>query len=469
MGAFSLLALDVLLLALLAIPGALIARLAAPDIGKVETAAVAFPLGAGLFTFVVFVTSWMGVPIVPFSLATTYLILVVLPIVTRCRMAGPPFIVAARPTVGEPKKMRLSVALWLVVGLLVVVSAVISVGRSHTPFDGPAIWASKGYGIAKETTIFAADVWGAHGLGYPLNIPLTISVFQLADGDALPGSKLVFPVYYLSLLVGAAGFWRRLNARDLWILAGVLVLGTIPELFRHSTYTYVNLPASAYLALGTIWAVTGLTHGRRGDMLLAGLLLGLACWTRVEGVLFALAILAAVAGARWYLRGPHPFPILWLLGPVVAIGGTWLAFYRLHGLEASQAGGSMAALVAGWREGNLRLHSLRLILGYFRRELLDVETWGLLFPMAAAVIIANARKLIDRSVPEAFPLALASLGTGLATATLFYVGSYQGGQLVGWLTRGFPRAFFPTAILLVILAVVLSAARQVATGKESLR
>jgi hypothetical protein len=283
-----------------------------------------------------------------------------------------------------------------------------------------------------------------------------ISVFQLADGDLLPGSKLLFPLFFGSILLGAAGFWRRLGMSYVWVCAGILFLGTLPEIFRHATYGYVNLPAAAYFALGTMWGVVGLAKGSRGQLAVAGLLLALGSWTRVEGILYALVIAGALAVSWWFLR-PGAFPFWWLLVPVAVIGGTWLVFYGTYGVGSSQAGSAMAAALAGWRSGDLRLHSIRLIFGYFRRELLHTQTWGLLFPISIAFLALHVRKLFDRSFPEVFSLAMATLGCGIVTVGLFYVGSYARGDLVGWLTRGFPRAFFPAAILLAILGFVVAA------------
>jgi hypothetical protein len=212
-----------------------------------------------------------------------------------------------------------------------------------------------------------------------------------------------------------------------------------------------------------MWAVTGAALSRRDYMVVAGLLLGLGAWTRVEGILYALAISGAV-GLVLLLQRRAVWPAVWLVAPVAVIGGIWLIFYRTYGLANSQAGNALFAALAGWKSGDLRLHSIRLILGYLRRELLDIHTWGLLFPLAAAFLLLGLRKLRDGT---AAALALATVACGLVTAGLFYVGAYDRGDLVGWLTRGFPRAFFPAAILLAILSFVLAGANPRWATEES--
>jgi hypothetical protein len=447
---------DSLILLALGFLGFLTVRLISPQADTIEQLAAAFPAGAGVFSFVIFIASWAGAPIRLPTLLAVYVVLL-LAVLASTHFAGSLRRVPSERPPAEPSAMG-RLALWAVIVTVTAVAAAISVGRSYTPFDASAIWASKGYGIALEGSVFAGQNWGAHRLSYPLNVPLLIGIFQLVDGDLLPGSKLLFPLFFGSMLVGAVGFWRRLEMRPAWVFAGVLLLATVPEVLRHATYGYVNLPAATYLALGTMWGVLGLVRGNRGNLAVAGLLLGLGCWTRVEGLFYAAAITAALA-ISWAIRGRSAtFPVLPLILPIILIGGAWLGFYRTYGLEGSNAGNALAAAISAWRTGEFQLRSIRLILGYFRREILNVETWGLIFPIAAAFVLLRWRRIVDRATPEVLPLALATLACGLATAGLFYIGSFDRGDLVGWLTRGFPRAFFPAAFLMVILAVDMAGA-----------
>jgi hypothetical protein len=453
----SALLLDLLSLALLAALGVLAIRFLAPKANRFETAAVGLPIGIGLLTYVVFLSSWAGVEIRLETLTGIYVGLAILLIAgLRLQSAVRPRPLEETTSAEPPTGSRLAdSAVWVILGVAALASVAISVGRSHTPFDASAIWAAKGYGIAKVGTIFAGRDWGAHGLGYPLNIPILISFFQLVDGDLIPGSKLVFPLFYLSMLLGAVGFWRRLRLGNLWVMIGSLLLATVPEVFRHATYGYVNIPASAYLTLGTMWGILGMARESKGYSLVGGLLLGFASWTRVEGSLYALVIVAAIAGA-WLMTRPGRLHVVWLVAPVAVLGGTWLFFGQANGLSNDMAGGAIPAAIRGWSRGDLHLHSIRLIFGYTRRELLETHTWGLLFPLAMAALILYARRLVDRRVPEILALGLATLGASLATASLFYVGSYIRSDLVAWMTRGFPRAFFPAAILLGILVFALA-------------
>jgi hypothetical protein len=187
---------------------------------------------------------------------------------------------------------------------------------------------------------------------------------------------------------------------------------------------------------------------------LGGILLALGCWTRVEGILYAVAAFAALAVLWSILRPPGKFPAQLILLPVLAIGGVWVYFYRMFGTSGSEANKSLSVAIEAWRHGDFALHSVRLILGVFRRSLLKTEVWGLIFPVSIGLLILRFRSILSRSVPEIPAVALLVASTGLSTGFLFYVGSYTSLGLVGWLSRGFPRAFFPTAILLMVLVIL---------------
>lgn len=447
------LTLDLLLVALLVFLGLRIVHLMAPGITWLESLGVSLPLGAGSLTYAVFLLSWMGIPVSLGSFSAAGLVLLAFAeAASRWKRGVEETAVGENRRSGGAGENRLARwCLWIVMAALAVVTTLISVGRSHTLWDAAAIWAAKGYGIALEGTIFAAKRWGAHAAAYPLNIPLLISMFQLADGDVLPGSKLVFPLFFVSTLFGIAGFWRRLRVPDLWVLVGIVLTATIPEVFRHATYGYANIPLATYLVLGALWGARGLRTGRVRYTILAGSLLSLAIWTRVEGVLYVAAILAPFL-VSWAWARLDRLHLLALFAPIAVVGLPWLSFFLTNGISGSQTGGAMAAAIEHWRLGDFRWNDLRLILGYLRRSLLHTEVWGLLFPTSVGLLALRWRRFLDRAVPEIMILGVAALTTGIATVGLFYVGSYVKDGLFAWLTRSFPRAFFPSAILLATIA-----------------
>src|SRR3989304_4936448 len=127
--------------------------------------------------------------------------------------------------------------------------------------DGIAIWSVKGYGIAAAESIFGARQWGAFGLHYPLNLPLAIAAVRLIDGDVLPGSKIVFALFYLTLVLGCYVFLLRGGMLARVAALGTLLIATTPIVLDHGTNGYANLPMAAYLVLGGLFAIHGMVDG----------------------------------------------------------------------------------------------------------------------------------------------------------------------------------------------------------------
>ncbi len=260
-----------------------------------EFGSLSFPIGAGTLTLILFLTSWLGVPYTKTSLIGIYIgFCVVLScgaILVRSKSGQDK---AQTDAASSPEaSLGLRRLFYAIVFLCFLVIAYLSVARSYSTWDAIGIWGIKGYGIAKEGTIFAGERWGSHGLTYPLNIPLQISIFRLLDGDVLPGSKLIFPVYFISLVLGAYRFWRRYVE---WKFAamGALLLASLPIVFEHGTIGYANLPFTTYLVLGLLHVLEGISGGDARGQIIGGLLLGLATWTRPEGVFLVIFALGAV-------------------------------------------------------------------------------------------------------------------------------------------------------------------------------
>jgi hypothetical protein len=439
--------------------GSQIARAILAPQQRAELLALAFPLGGGVLTWILFLVSWAGLPLNLSSVIVVYALALMAAVVIGARVSGnrsgEKRRSSGRPIAALSSADKLHKALLLFFTFLIGLAAYIAVARSYSTWDAAAIWASKGYGIALEGSVFAGAKWGAHGLGYPLNVPILISVFEWLGGDSLPGSKLIFPAFLASVSLGIYTFWIRQGVSMLLAGLGMLLVASVPSIFLHATIGYANLPMACYLVLGTLYGMEGFFGKRPQALPISGILLGLASWTRVEGVMYCLAILAALILIALISRQARPGIVLWLL-PFALISGTWLLFYRTSGSSGGQAMGALRMAISSIGQGELNLVELRLILGYFRRYAFHIPTWGVLFPACALLLLSRWRSLRRRELPQAFAGILAIVGTGLVTFILFYVGSFISPDLFGWLVRSFPRAFFPTAILIAVVAILVA-------------
>ena len=321
---------DILLVIAIYALGVLLVRLILGTGDRLGLFGLAFPLGGGVLSWVVFITSWAGLQITWFSLIVTNLVMVILLIAVNYQT------LLRRPLASFRQKLMNLVAYYkpsswylkvafIGLGFLFLWVSTISVGRSYSSWDAIANWSLKGYGIAREGTVFAAQSYGAFKLAYPLNIPLLISFFRLLSEDILPGSKIIFPLMFASWILSLYRFWRRHQVSNVAALFGALFLGTVPFIFEHATIGYADLTFACYIGLGALWGIEGIFESSWRGQALSGALFGMACWTRAEGILYSVALVITILIA-WRVTGKgRPKLIPWLL-PLVLISIAWLSF-----------------------------------------------------------------------------------------------------------------------------------------------
>jgi hypothetical protein len=333
---------------------------------------------------------------------------------------------------------------FLSASLLFVVAVLISVGRSYSTWDAIAIWSAKGYGIALEDTVFAGEIWGAHHLNYPLNIPILISLFRSLEGDLLPGSKLIFPLFYISLLLGCYSFWRTSELKRGFAAIGLLFVATIPIVFTHATIGYANLPFSVYLVLGIIIGIEGILNRSKNLQLLSGILLALAAWTRPEGLFITpITIFALMLAFRSIGRGEMSFGRLILPAIIIVIPwGLFSGLYGTGGMFQSAAG----SLLQSFGAGVFHLDSLYWIVRSLGRQLLEIKIWGLVIPVAVLVVITQRSKFQPRKFPLPFMVLMLTMVIGLSVTAFYYLVSFEG-DLRFWLETGVNRMYLPAGLL----------------------
>jgi hypothetical protein len=330
----------------------------------------------------------------------------------------------------------------------------LSVARSYSLWDAIAIWSVKGYGIALNQSVFAAREWGGHGLDYPLNLPILISLFQLAGGDSLPASKAIFPLFYASALFAVYGFLRGRGVGREISLLGTLLLASLPLLFSESTSGYANAPFTVYLLLGGLSLLLTARTSARGDYLVAGSMLGLASWTRVEGILYAVAILASGLGVFAILGHLRP-RWGWVAVPLSVVAGPWFVFHQLFSAGSSQGLGALRAAAEAIPLGQFHLGPLRLVVEQVVRSTVNEGAWGYAWLLAGVLLILGYRQVsgIDRAQFWASMGMFAAIVS--VTVLLFYVGSFGVADFRGWLARSFARELLPAPLFLLTGAFVL--------------
>ena|GEM_PF-331638 len=181
-------------------------------------------------------------------------------------------------------------------------------------WDAQAIW-----NLRARFLFRAGDNWrGAFAADfdhtdYPLLVPAALARFWtfLGSDPAWPGACLgiVFTIATVALLVAAVGTERRWS---LGLLAGMVLLGTV-RMLRWGALQYADVPL-AFFFLATMWLLTHhdercSVHDRKastGLLTLAGLMVGLAAWTKNEGLFFAVVVLVVHSALRAIQIGWKP-------------------------------------------------------------------------------------------------------------------------------------------------------------------
>jgi hypothetical protein len=423
-----------------------------------ELLSLAFPIGAGLFTFLLFLLSWMSVQLNPKSLGLLYAALLV-----SLWLISKPSIKKVRRSIEWPslsKETRPSVcslSFWIALLCVCGLSVAFSVGLSYRLTDPVQIWSVKGYGISHAGSIFGAKSWGVHDLAYPLNIPLQVSIFHLINGDALPGSKLIYSLFSFSLYALLFVFLRQKKVRQEESLLGVLLVATVPIFFFHSVSGFANLPYTFYLLAGILWTYKGVSESRASDQLIGSLLLGLAAWTRPEGIVFCVGILVVLWLSKFVIKMGQ-FNYAALILPLAFIAIPWFVFsFSGSYMEGSNLDQAVNIYATELFRGNIDLSGLFTLVRVFSRVMfipsITATTWGMFFPVVLILLLANLKRFRPITNPGGFVLAAQSIFVVITTVGIFYVRSYSKGGYASFIERSFPRAFLPAALLLALLGL----------------
>jgi hypothetical protein len=457
---FLTLLLDTLILGALFILGYLAVCVILGRTNTISALMLSFPFGMGLYSWVLFVWSWAGGRLELPTVVLVYLVLSGLLFMIRWIQTG------SNPLSKDlikgsfsisPRNWRLNpievIALGGI-GLLFLVAVIISVGKGYSLFDDMAIWSLKGYYIGEKGTIFAAQEASGHGLSYPLNISLIVTVFWLISGDLLPGSKFLFPLLTGSLLLGCFWFWKKRGTPRVIAILGVLLLLSVPETFKYTTFGFANMPFTVYLVLGTLWSIEGLLQNDLRVLLTGGVLLTLAGWTRPEGLGFAYAMaLTLLLFVSFWRAKLHQY-FFWLLS-VGSLSGIWLSFGAQY-MGKDQIGRTLRALMAAWQANEIDFESLNMMRDHAIWWFSTPSYWGWIVPVTLLLLVFALPMAILKKDFLGLVLLAVTLIAALVPAFLFFTESVSDSNFAMFLSVSFNRAYFPAVFFLTLLAVHLT-------------
>jgi len=218
---------------------------------RAEQVGLALLLGIGGYTTALFYANWLGMKL---TRGTTLLLLILL--IALCAALRWRVIRTLRwpkPDLREIKRPP-SAEIWLVLVIVLLVGAItaknlywpVFANDAHS-YDGRAKFMVRDGDI--HIKLFDR-ISGQSNLAYPPNFPLALSLSYF--WGATHQSKIVITFYFMALLLifysQLARTVSRLNA-----LIFTLFLTISPEMYCHAALGLTNLPAAAYLAIGTLY------------------------------------------------------------------------------------------------------------------------------------------------------------------------------------------------------------------------
>ncbi len=327
----------------------------------------------------------------------------------------------------------------------------LAVGAGVHATDSYVLWGAKGAGLASEG-LSGVITRGTNTTVYPLHIPLLIGILMDTFGDTLPASKLIFPVYYLSLLLVVYGF---LKERSDSVLAGLgtLVLATIPVLAHHARIGYANLPLTFYLVVGVILFIRAISESnpnyQRMLWFVSGVFFALAIWTRPEGLWLVIGILIAGLSYLLFSGELKHFNKIWLIAiaPLLVVVGWKVTSSRFYvGIKPVE--GNLEKIVHQFSVGIYHLKDFSLILMYFLRQFSNFQTWGVVGLGSLIAIVVYFRSAYKQDSKLWILLMTAASSFAVITAIYYVLAFDQVHDMEWWLGGGFSRMIMPGMTLL---------------------
>jgi hypothetical protein len=206
-----------------------------------------------------------------------------------------------------------------------------------------------------------------------------------------------------------------------------------------------------------IWGIESFLSGKTRSLILSGLLMGLAAWTRPEGyvlsILALIGLFTAIAITDRTLLMRRLF-----LAPYLLLTGSWFLFSSLYGGESFYKS-VITSAIADWKAGSLHFHVMWEILIGLVDQLFSFSVWGIFSPVLLIILFTKRSSFSGLAKnTKLLALFLASMLTSAAMVVYVYMASlyeYIGWTLQGWIELGLNRFLIPSVVLAILLMMLL--------------
>lgn len=341
----------------------------------------------------------------------------------------------------------IELALLVLLGVLSVGVLRLYAATGLTQWDGWAMWAPKAHALYVEH-----DVWGPvfRDPAYLMQhqeYPVLLPSLQALSADAVDRfDRALIDIETGAVLVSFGwGAWAILRLVVApWLSAGVALAltGSVP-LIDNGSGNYADTALAAFTALGFLCAFVWLSRGATALLVLSALFFAAAASTKAEGLLYALAAIAAVlAVARGFGRSLRS--VAWFSVAVLAVPAMWAVVDRLNGPGAKNVDRAALTNPSAMVDASGRIpESARRLLS---------ESWNR-WPVACALVVLGlASACVARRWWEA---AFGGLWGGLSLAALIGV-YYANAAPIDWLLEtSADRVVFSGVLGLAVSAPLL--------------
>ncbi len=327
--------------------GWVVTLIIAPDLRFLERLALAYGLGLGLMTLLMFCLGLVGLSL---SLANMLLPLLLLTVILggmwmsmNAKKGGRidvwkikfellwPHIVQGFKSLSTLEKIVVLMTILLCLSHLLI--------TSYWPvyaWDALTVYDLRAHLIIEKRSIYEGLMtlkrFTEYGVGYP---PFTSLAHTWIYLWGIDNPKFLYSLLFASFLIISYYFLRE-HCNVLCSLTFTLLLASSPVIFRAATIAYTNFPFTFYIGGGVLYLYRWMHRGTRGGLTLAGLFVGLSSWVRAESHAFFLAafmILIVYSLLRRKYLAPLWFALLYL--PIEPL---WRR-YVSHSLGSQAPGG----------------------------------------------------------------------------------------------------------------------------------
>lgn len=172
-------------------------------------------------------------------------------------------------------------------------------------WDAISCWSLKGKAFFIDEIIsnfYTAHDYGFSHTSYPLYLPLIQTWLLSWMGEINENIlKLIFPIFYSSLLFSLYYFFRQ-RVRKLLSIIFVFIISALPIIVDHGYIEYTNLLFSVAMLLAVYFFYIGKTmNGKTTFLILSAIFFSIMALTRSEGIIYV--ILFIIINLFFFLSG----------------------------------------------------------------------------------------------------------------------------------------------------------------------